>query len=62
MSKIDHHCCLQHINIFHTQQLEQFPWRLLSYDCHVWVCSAVVTVRAAQPADELDALPPPFPS
>lgn len=62
MSKMDHHCCLQHVNIFHIQQLEQFPWRLLSCNGHVWVCSAVVTVRASQPADESDALPSPSPS
>lgn len=33
--EIDSHCVLRRITIFHTQQLEQLPRRLLSYNCHV---------------------------
>lgn len=53
--EIDRGCCLWHINIFHTQQFEQFPRRLLSCNCRVVVCCVVVTMREAQPVDELVA-------
>lgn len=33
--EIDRHCVLRRITIFHKQQLERLPRRLLSYNCHV---------------------------